>query len=173
MKRNITLLFAIALGCIAFSCKKETTQNAEAVPVTQAKTYKELEKANWLLGEWGSVSEEGELTERWKKENDSVYKGESYFVINSKDTVFAEKADLVEANGKLTYIVTVPGQNNEQPVGFEMTAATDAQIVFENPAHDYPNKIVYNKISADSIMAEIFGTKNGKPATEQFPLQRR
>ena len=32
--------------------------------------------------------------------------------------------------------------------------------------HDYPNKIVYQKVSNDSLVAEIFGTKDGKIKSE-------
>lgn len=171
MKQNITIM-AVLMGSLLISCK-ETPKETEASAVPETKTYSQLEKAEWFLGEWGNVTPEGELTERWKQENDSVYLGESYFVINGKDTVFAETVRLEEASGKLTYTVTVPGQNNGQPVPFKMTSATDSQLVFENPQHDFPSKIVYNKITADSIMAEISGMEKGKPASQQFAMKKR
>lgn len=167
MKSKI-ILFPIVLA-LAFlaSCKKETK---EEIP---SKTYSNLAKAEWFIGEWGNKSTDGELTERWKKENDSVYLGESYFVVGEKDTVFAETVRLEETNGKLAYIVTVPGQNKELPVSFEMTSSTENQIVFENPKHDYPNKIIYNLIEKDSLIAEISGLKKGKPYTEKFVMKKR
>jgi hypothetical protein len=170
MKLNITL-FAAAL--LLLSCKKGTPIKVPASETATVKTYSNLEKANWFLGEWANKSAEGELTERWNKENDSVYHGESYFVIGGKDTVFAEHVRLEEANGKLAYIVTVPGQNNEQPVRFDMTSSTDNQIVFENPGHDYPSKIVYNKVGNDSVVAEISGIQKGKPASEKFKMKKQ
>ncbi|AWK05016.1 hypothetical protein HYN56_12570 [Flavobacterium crocinum] len=162
-------LFPVILAfTVLFSCKKEIKTEA---PV---KTYPNLAKAEWFIGEWGNKSPEGELTERWKKENDSVYLGESYFVVGEeKDTVFGEHVRLEETNGKLSYIVTVPGQNQELPVSFEMTSATDNQIVFENPKHDYPNKIIYNLVAKDSLIAEISGLKKGKPNTERFVMKKR
>lgn len=163
---------AIALSLMV-SCKKETTEATPATEATQAKTYANLEKANWFIGNWGNTSAEGELTESWKKENDSVFHGESYFVTGGKDTVFAEHVKLQEAAGKLSYIVTVPNQNNSEPVQFDATSVTDAQIVFENPKHDYPSKIVYNKVGNDSLVAEIFGVQKGKPASEKFAMKKR
>jgi hypothetical protein len=167
MKLNSILFPLIVVLGIFSSCKKETKTEA---PI---KTYPKLAKAEWFIGEWGNKSAEGELTERWKKENDSVYLGESYFVVGQNDTVFAEHVRLVEANGKLAYIVTVPGQNKELPVSFEMTSATDNQITFENPKHDFPNKIIYNLVEKDSLIAEISGLKNGKPNTERFVMKKR
>ncbi len=170
MKQNITLATAILCGLL-FSCK-EAAKNETPIP-QKAKTYTQLEKARWVLGEWGNTTPEGELTERWKQENDSVYTGETYFVTGGKDTVFSESIRLEEVNGKLTYIATVPGQNNGKPVAFEMTSATENQIIFENPQHDFPSKITYNKISLDSMVAVISGTKDGKPASEQFAMKKR
>ena len=171
MKRNIIL--ASALICLHLSCKKEPQLQEQFIEKPITKTYTQLEKANWFIGEWGNKSAEGDLTERWKKGNDSVYDGESYFVTAKSDTVFAEHIKLEEANGKLTYIVTVPNQNNGEAVHFEMTSGTENQLVFENPKHDFPNKIMYNKVGNDSLVAEIFGTKKGKLATEKFSMKRR
>ncbi|MFD2938759.1 DUF6265 family protein [Flavobacterium notoginsengisoli] len=167
MKTKGIIFSSIFTIVVLSSCKKEIKTE------TPPKTYSNLAKAEWFIGEWGNKSAEGELTERWKKENDSVYLGESYFVVGQNDTVFAEHVRLEEANGKLSYIVTVPGQNKELPVSFEMTSATDNQIVFENPEHDYPNKIIYNLVAKDSLIAEISGLKKGKPNTERFVMKKR
>lgn len=172
MKLNITLLPAAALVLLA-SCKKETTETQSVAEAPTKKIYTNIAKAGWFLGEWGNSSKEGELTERWKKENDSVYHGESYFVVGGKDTVFAEHVKLEDANGKLAYIVTVPGQNNGQPVRFEMTSANESQIIFENPQHDFPSKIIYNKVGSDSLVAEISGTEKGKPKSEKFKMKKK
>jgi hypothetical protein len=166
MKLYITLFLTFVLILVT-SCKKEIKTE---IPV---KTYPNLAKAEWFIGEWGNKSAEGELTERWKKVNDSVYFGESYFVAGGKDTVFSEHVNLEDKNGKLSFIVTVPGQNEELPVTFEMTSSTNNQIVFENPKHDYPSKIVYNKVGNDSLVAEIFGLKKGKAASEKFLMAKK
>ncbi|MXN90249.1 hypothetical protein GR160_03335 [Flavobacterium sp. Sd200] len=157
--------------CMLASCSK--AKNETIVPEKQqTKSYPSLEKANWLIGNWGNASSEGVLTEFWKKTNDSVYHGESYFVVKS-DTVFSENIELEETNGKLAYVVTVPGQNNEKPVRFEMTSIAGDSIIFENPQHDYPNKISYKKITNDSLVAKIAGIQNGKPTSETFTMKRQ
>lgn len=165
MKRNITLLAAAVL---LFSCK----ENKEQVTEIPAKAYTQLEKAQWLIGSWGNASPEGNLTENWEKTNDSVYAGHTYFVIG-KDTVFTESIRLEEANGKLAYVTAVSDQNDGKAIRFEMTSASDNQLVFENPKHDFPQKITYNKITNDSLVAEISGMKEGKPSTEQFAMKKQ
>jgi len=161
----LSAIFMIA----AVSCKKQTviekTEQSE-------KQFSELEKANWFLGRWENNSDEGNLSESWKKLNDSTFFGESYFVIKS-DTVFAEHVSLEQRNGKLSYVVTVPNQNDEKPVAFELTSAEGNSLVFENPKHDYPNKIIYNHVGTDSLVAEIRGLKKGKEKNEFFRMVKK
>lgn len=171
--RKTTLLSAALLCSVLLSCKKENGKTTATIPAKpEAKQYEQLEKMNWLLGSWGHTSKEGALAENWIKANDSVYKGESFFIIG-KDTVFAEYVDLSEANGKLTYTVSVKGQNNEKPVPFTMTSSTGNITVFENPEHDFPNTITYSKINNDSLVATISGMQKGEPAQQTFAMKRK
>lgn len=167
MKKAIPLLAFVLLGTI--SCKKETVVEKT---IEKEKQFAALEKADWLVGRWENNSEEGNLSETWKKENDSTLLGESYFEIKG-DTVFAEHISLEERNGKLSYVVTIPDQNNEKPVAFELTSADVHLLVFENPKHDYPNKIKYNHIGTDSLVAEISGLKDGKAKKEFFWMKKK
>lgn len=159
------LRFLIITGaCLAMlSCKKEINP--------------ELAKAGWIKGKWENKVTGGRFTETWTQENDSVFKGESFFIEEkedkSVDTTFAEYIDLAVINGVLTYTVSVKNQNGEKPVPFRLTSATEKQLVFENPKHDFPDKIVYTKINNDSIVAEISGLQNGRDAHEVFPLKRQ
>ena len=54
-----------------------------------------------------------------------------------------------------------------------MTSNENENLTFENPKHDYPNKIVYKKINNDSLVATIYGIKNGKVSKENFPMKRK
>ena len=165
MKTFVQTSIAVVFVFLLFSCKKETSVEKKE------KSYSDLEKANWFLGRWENNSSEGNLSESWKKLNDSTFFGESYFVIEN-DTVFAETIQLEERNEKLSYIVTVPNQNEEKPVSFELTKNSQHQLIFENPNHDYPNKIIYNQIGADSLVAEISGMKEGKLKNEFFKIKK-
>lgn len=80
--------------------------------------------------------------------------------------------DLFQKSDSLILKISVKDQNNEKPVSFYLTKSNDNQLVFENPKHDFPNKIVYNKINSDSIVATIEGIKNGKTQSEAFPMKR-
>ncbi|MFP9116017.1 DUF6265 family protein [Flavobacterium sp. RHBU_3] len=161
--KHTLLTSLIALGLFTASCKKEK----EETPAPD----RQISKAEWLLGRWENPSKDGLYEETWVKANDSVLNGASYY-ISGKDTLFSETVVLDEVAGKMAYTVTVPGQNNEQPVRFDLTKITDTEIVFENPKHDYPNKIVYTQVKPDSLVAVIYGTQKGKPASENFPMKK-
>jgi hypothetical protein len=45
-------------------------------------------------------------------------------------------------------------------------------LVFENPNHDFPNTIIYNKVEKDSLVAEISGMKEGVLKSELFKMKK-
>lgn len=170
MKKITVTLAAIAL--VACNQKKESSLQIGEPEEIVTKDYEKLEKANWLLGKWGNTSAEGNLTETWRQENDSTFVGDSFVTVEI-DTVFHENVVLEQKNDSLFYKVTVKGQNNNEPVAFYLTTANDDQLVFENPKHDFPNKITYSKISNDSLVAEISGMKDGKQSKELFAMKKK
>jgi hypothetical protein len=130
-----------------------------------------LTDANWLLGTWEQKTSKKTVYETWKGNSDSSYSGKSY-LLKEKDTIVLETVSLLQKNGTLYYIPTVTNQNNSMPVPFKLTFSSVNQLVFENPTHDFPQKITYVLISSDSLLAEISGALNNKQQTRQFPMKR-
>jgi len=161
MNRKIYPITLAVCILAAVSCQKQAQ-----------KQQGQIAKAEWFLGNWENKTPQGDLSENWIKTNDSVFNGESYFT-KKNDTLFAETVVLSEKDGALLYTVTTKGQNGELPVAFKMTSATANQIVFENPAHDFPTKITYKLVHKDSLVAEISGLQGGKPASETFAMGRK
>jgi hypothetical protein len=163
MKKSYSILLIITLLFPFVSCKNSNGKN---------KTFDKIEKINWLLGSWENKSEEGILSEIWEKKNDSTFIGESYF-IREKDTLHSERIEVKQKGEDLLYIPTVKGQNNDKPVTFKLTLATENEFTFENPAHDYPQKIVYKMVNANSLVATISGKQQGKNSTESYPMTKK
>ena len=46
------------------------------------------------------------------------------------------------------------------------------EAVFENPEHDYPQRVGYRRIGTDSVLAWIDGTNNGTQQRVEFPYRR-
>ena len=130
-----------------------------------------IKSANWLLGNWVTKTDDGILLENWKQLNDSTFNGESFF-IKGNDTLHSEAIVLQQNGEELFYNATVKGQNENKAVAFKLTLGNEKQIVFENPKHDYPQKITYSLLTKDSLVAAISGVQLGKPSSEKFGMKR-
>lgn len=160
MKNYILSLLLILL---VISCKKYDKNGREI------KDFDELEKANWLLGNWEFKNENGTLQEIWTSKNDSTFAGQSYF-INKKDTIHNETIDLVEDNGVLKYVATIKGENQNLPTTFNYKETEENELKFENPKHDYPSLILYKLIDSLNLNISISGKQLGKPSSEIFKM---
>lgn len=83
--------------------------------------------------------------------------------------VVFENIRLVQEHDDLFYIPTVKNQNDGLRVRFSTKTISETQLVFENPQHDFPQIISYTTITADFLVAEISGTKNGEAHLENQP----
>jgi Domain of unknown function (DUF6265) len=158
MFQKITLLMLLA---VVVSCQKKESVEKDKIKV-----------ADWLIGNWENKSPDGLLTENWKKVNDSTFSATSYF-IKGKDTLHFEKIVLSQKGEKLTYSATVNGQNNDKAIDFPSTSETATKLVFENPQHDYPQKITYTKGANNTLTAEVTGKLQGKLTTERFIMVKK
>jgi hypothetical protein len=153
-----TTLILLLLAIV--SCKdKEATEKDK------------IKSANWLLGNWITKTDDGILLENWKQLNDSTFNGESFF-IKENDTLHFEAIVLQQKGEELFYNATVKGQNENKAVPFKLTLGNEKQLVFENPKHDYPQKITYSLLTKDSLVASISGVQLGKPSSEKFGMKR-
>ena len=145
MKKNILISVILVLGF----CSQGTSQNRSA-------DYAALHA---IVGTWSLETKRGVLYESWKKINDSTLSGVSYKLngVEKGDTVFLEKVNLVSRNQKIMYIPVAANQNNGQPVIFTLTSVENGKYSFENPAHDFPQRIVYNLPVNDLLHAWIEG----------------
>lgn len=73
----------------------------------------------------------------------------------------------------LFYIPTIKTQNDGKPIQFKMVDATENQLVFENKTHDFPQKVIYIKVSNNNLIAEISGFKDGTETKEIYPMKRK
>jgi hypothetical protein len=167
MKQLIINSLAGMIACSVISCKNN--QSAETEKSEMATN--QIEKAGWLIGEWENKQDGLNVTEIWKKESDNVFVGRSYTIRNN-DTLSSERIRLEQKGDSLFYVPIVKNQNQGQVVKFALTTATDHQLIFENPTHDFPQKITYKLINNDSLFAEISGLYKGEEQSEKFSMHR-
>lgn len=131
----------------------------------------EIEKTEWLIGTWENKTGRGSIYETWSKINNKELSGKSY-AIKEIDTIVFEVIQLIQKQNNLWYIPKVKKQNEGMPVHFALKTISDSILVFENAQHDFPQIISYVRISADSLIAEISGTKSGQLLKQSFPMKR-
>lgn len=157
MKKNTTILIAAFSLLALFAWSKRQKDD--------------LSQLQWLIGTWENKTVRGSMYEQWTRTNENEFSGKS-FMKKGSDTVVFENIRLVKENHLLFYIPAVKAQNGGLPIRFGLKVRSETQLVFENPAHDFPQIISYTKVNADSLVAEIAGTKNGQPRKQVFPMKR-
>jgi Domain of unknown function (DUF6265) len=125
------------------------------------------EALNWLTGTWTITTKQGKIVEQWKILNDSTLAGNSFFIKASNDSILQEKLELSLRKGQWSYISTVQGQNNNQPITFPLIFTKGTEFISENPTHDFPQRIAYRRIN-DQLFASIEGKKNGRYGKQNF-----
>ncbi|WOJ97144.1 DUF6265 family protein [Congregibacter brevis] len=103
---------------------------------------------DWLVGCWESY--ENYSKEVWVKNPDGSLLGFSASV-ESSEIGFYELLYIREVGGTLTYTAHPSGQSSAV---FVLSETSERRVVFENPSHDYPQRIAYERIE-DSLTAVI------------------
>jgi len=149
----------IVLSLLSASCVTENHKPEKAG----------LNKLDWFIGSWTGVTSESTFAETWQKVNDTLFTGQSYFIKGS-DTLNSETISLQQHDTSVFYVPLVEGQNDNKPIFFKLTFSDGTNAVFENPEHDFPQKIVYQLKENDSLIATISGNNNGKIRSIRFPM---
>lgn len=86
-------------------------------------------------------------------------------VIKDGETVFFEFSRIADDGAG---VVFRPYPDGESTVSFALVRSTPDEVVFENPEHDHPQRIVYRR-EGDRLIAEI-GNLDGSGA-RRFPMR--
>jgi uncharacterized protein DUF6265 len=129
-----------------------------------------LESVSWLIGCWELLaSDQNQLVqESWGAPLGGSMLGMSRTVRDGKLIQF-ESIILRVEKGKLAYEAHPSGQPTAT---FLSTKISDKSILFENPQHDFPQKIGYELKDSSSLLAWIEGPVDGKPRRQEFPYRR-
>jgi hypothetical protein len=55
---------------------------------------------------------------------------------------------------------------------FLARTVTETTVVFENPQHDFPQRVGYERTGGDALLAWIEGTSRGQSRRVEFPYRR-
>mgnify|MGYP006137909635 CR=1 FL=1 len=62
--------------------------------------------------------------------------------------------------------------SRQEPAVFRSISVANDAVTFEDKAHDFPQRIIYRRVGADSVVARIEGTVRGQARGVDFPFAR-
>lgn len=127
------------------------------------------EPLHWLAGCWQMQRGAAVIEEQWLRPRAGVLLGTGRTV---RDGELAEYEFVVlrTTAAGATYEAHPSGQ---AVATFTATRVPDSTaIVFENPEHDFPQRVGYRLVSRDSLTAWIEGTVGDKSRRIEFPYAR-
>lgn len=128
----------------------------------------DIARAGWLAGCWELRTAVRVTHEHWMSPSGGTMLGMSRTVVRDTLREF-EYLRITMREGTLSYIASPSGQRE---TAFAAATLSDTLLVFENPAHDFPQRILYRRTAPDSVLARIEGTRNGQVRGIDFPMRR-
>ena len=125
----------------------------------------------WLAGTW-SGSEGGVNTEEhWTAPDGEAMLGMNKAVRSGRMISFEFIRIAHDKEGRVCYFASPGGRAPATP--FCATEISASRAVFENPAHDFPKKILYWLDESGRLNARTEGVMDGKEVSEQWTWTKR
>ena len=140
-----------------------------AAPAAAQRNTSVVQKLAWIAGCWQQTRPGRVVDEQWMAPRGGQMLGMSRTVRGDTMVAEFEHLQILERNGHAVYHAEPSGQ---KPTDFEAAAVSDTMVVFANPAHDFPQRVIYRKRGADTLLARIEGKMNGQERGMDFPYVR-
>jgi predicted enzyme related to lactoylglutathione lyase len=122
----------------------------------------------WLSGCWDHEQGNRQRDENWSKPAGGTMLGTGRAVVGGKTTEYEFMRIHQEADG--IYFTAKPSGQPE--ASFKLVSLSGKRAVFENPKHDFPQRVIYSQNPDGSLVARIEGERNGQPRGIDFPFKR-
>lgn len=122
---------------------------------------------SWIAGCWGLDRGPRQVAEHWMAPGGGTMMGVSRTIAAGKTSEW-EFLIIREAAGGLEYVAKPSGQAEAI---FTARAAAATEVTFENPAHDFPKRIIYKR-DGETLTAAIEGPMNGQNRRIEFPYKK-
>ncbi|CAN5383742.1 DUF6265 family protein [soil metagenome] len=127
-----------------------------------------ISQVAWLKGCWIQAKPNSVVEEQWMGPGGGVMLGMARTLRDGKLRDY-EFIRVVETDGSLAFVAK---PLNQDEATFPLKSLTVDQVVFENPAHDFPQRVIYRRTGADEIIGRIEGNIEGQARSVDFPYKR-
>jgi hypothetical protein len=143
---------------------------AFALQATPAPPPSDINRLAFLSGCWTLTRPNGtKIDEQWLAPAGGAMIGMSRSVRDGKLREFEFMRVLAAADGKLQFVALPSGQAE---AAFPVKDIAENAVTFENPQHDFPQRILYRLVDKDTLVARIEGSVGGQARSADFPYQR-
>ena len=117
---------------------------------------------SWMSGEWKGTYNGLPMQAFYSDTSGGVILGQTKIANGAKAEFFEFEAIHEEAGT----MILQPMPFATQGVSFNLKDIGPSRVVFENPQHDFPQRIIYELKASGQLWARIEGVQNGQPASD-------
>jgi len=149
---GVTLILAATLMIVwSAGASRDTRSSGEAAKISDL---------IWLAGDWQTAAGgRARIEEHWTVPAGGTMIGMGRTVVGDKTSEFEFLR--IEQRGDEIYYVANPNANCPQ-TDFKLARLAGQEVIFENPTHDYPKRVMYRKGSNGSLVASIDAGEGSK-----------
>ncbi len=156
--------FSVALnGCAMPPVGPEPGARANAGVKEAEAMAEKMSALSWLEGSWSAEDKGEEVTEEWLRVHPRLMLG-SNRTTKADELVGYEHLEIWARGGDLVYRAKPA---NQPAVEFVLVELAEDKAVFENPSHDFPRRIVYQR-NREELVATVSGAVRGEPAERSW-----
>jgi hypothetical protein len=127
-----------------------------------------IAELSWLAGCWRQESPGRVVDEVWMAPAGDALLGMSRTV--AKDRAVAH--EFMQIRSGADGVVFIARPSGQQEATFRLVKSSPRELVFENPTHDFPQRVIYRLDSPDALVGRIEGTEKGRTRAIDFPMRR-
>ncbi|HPF26998.1 MAG TPA: DUF6265 family protein [Steroidobacteraceae bacterium] len=137
-------------------------QQLAALPMDAA-DHTAIESLAWLTGHWTYAREGATNEELWLPADAGLMLGVNRSITAAGKRSFEQLR--IEERAAGVFLIAAPG--GEDPTEFKLTSSAPRRALFENPEHDFPQRIHYERVD-DTLRARVEGSADGKPLSQSW-----
>jgi hypothetical protein len=117
-----------------------------------------IDDLSWMAGYWLSCEGGREVSETWSDPRGGVMAGVT-LTLGRSGRGAVEFTRVAPVGDRLAFLAQPGGV---PATAFPLIETTANRAVFENPDHDFPQRVIYSR-EADTLTGRIEGTADGRP----------
>lgn len=124
---------------------------------------------DWLAGCWQLERGDAVYQEMWLPVGADGTVGAAREVRGGRTVSYEFQRIVLSPEGSLSFIAQ---PLHQEATEFRMVTHGDGGLVFENPAHDFPQRIEYRLVDLNAMHARVSGTVAGRQRAVEYPMER-